>query len=271
VQALWPLIRQVEQEVVTPEFVADELTAAGLVAASAAVLRKLLDASGLGGAARPRLKLLLLGASLAGYGLRLVLRVARRTVEVRAGWCVCRGWAGVGWGGRGGGCWPGLGPWWEAAQPHLGQPRRRRRRHLRRGRPGGVCVVLTWSAGPHARARLQVVRAQASARRRLLGEWRTVLDRIDIMTALVEGPELLEPRAQAAVAQAAWRSGAAPAAALQALPAADAAARGGAQHQPPQPPAQRQPPEQLHPSYSLQCAASWDPGDAEPSAPAMPA
>ncbi len=33
---------------------------------------------------------------------------------------------------------------------------------------------------------LQVVRTSSSTRRRLLHEWRTVLDRIDIMTALVE-------------------------------------------------------------------------------------
>jgi hypothetical protein len=89
----------VEQEVVSPEFVAEELTAAGVVAANAAALHKLLGVSGLGGVHQQRLKLLLLGVAVAGYGWRLVLRVIRRTVEVG------------GWRGRGPGrSWPAAAP-----------------------------------------------------------------------------------------------------------------------------------------------------------------
>jgi hypothetical protein len=138
------------------------------------------------------------------------------------------------------------------------------------------------------------VRTQADARRRLLREWRTVLDRIDIMTALVEwqpapglgeapglglGLGQLQPQlqpAQAAAPPAAQRSPAAAAGHQGAAPSCSAVAgfpdvpagpprwRPQQQQQAPQCPQ----PEQLHPY--MQRAASWEP-DAEPSAPAWPA
>jgi hypothetical protein len=82
-------MREVEQEVITPDFVAKEMSAAAIITANTVALHKVLDMTGLKGKKRKKLKLLVAGLAVVGFTWRLVARVVKRTVEVRCCCCCC--------------------------------------------------------------------------------------------------------------------------------------------------------------------------------------